>query len=112
MKDSDPDEDEEEQTIHTEAEETRHDAGPMNYEPDAFRLLVESFTAFVQEKNATTAVVHNMERLVTEWIQSRNEVIDTRDLYFSLQYEMYFSEPLQLIIGNILSKLQKFATSN
>ncbi|KAF1751961.1 hypothetical protein GCK72_018515 [Caenorhabditis remanei] len=68
--DSDPDEDEEEQTIHTEAEETRHDDGPMNYEPDAFRLLVESFTAFVQEKNATTAVVHNMERLVTEWIQA------------------------------------------
>lgn len=72
--DSEPEDFEEEQITHTEAEETRNeDNGQAIYEPDVMRPLIESFLEFLVQRQSETSTVHNMENKVAEWAETRRD---------------------------------------
>ncbi|UMM34189.1 hypothetical protein L5515_007371 [Caenorhabditis briggsae] len=89
---SDTDDDEEE-PANVEAEETRHDEGEFNYEPDQFRVLVESFTEHVHSHENGACSVHNMERVVADWIKTQDELIDAR--CFITDYRKYLKQAVR-----------------
>uniref|UniRef100_A0A1I7TYW6 HMG box domain-containing protein n=1 Tax=Caenorhabditis tropicalis TaxID=1561998 RepID=A0A1I7TYW6_9PELO len=80
--DSEQEDEEEQNGIETEVEESKvEDSKELTYEPDEFRVLAESFHEFVNFKQANKNVVRQIEKLITEWANDRDEMIDPSLFY-------------------------------
>ncbi|CAB3397319.1 unnamed protein product [Caenorhabditis bovis] len=64
-------------TLDSSDNESENDADEtavsINYEPDKMRLLIDSFTEFVEKNDSIYKCVSNLEKMVTEWVDSRKD---------------------------------------
>ncbi|CAI2354089.1 unnamed protein product [Caenorhabditis sp. 36 PRJEB53466] len=91
--DSDPEDFEDHEPIDTE--DSRIENGNATYEPDQLRVLTESFAEFLKTRQMGTTSVHNMERLVAEWAESRPE--DAIDVgLFSADFRKYMKSAMKV----------------
>ncbi|CAL2042394.1 unnamed protein product [Caenorhabditis brenneri] len=104
---SEPDDYEED---HVDAEESKIEEGQYFYEPDALRKLIDSLTAFSEERKSISASVHNMEKLVTEWAGEQEEPIDVglfiadfrRYLKLATKYKNYRVQDASVTLSHFL----------
>ncbi|CAI2312089.1 unnamed protein product [Caenorhabditis sp. 36 PRJEB53466] len=79
----------------TELYDTTVKNGDSAYEPDRMRILVESFTEFLNDRQYSAVTIHNMEKLVTEWGEIRPE--DSIDVgLFCADYRKYLKSALKI----------------